>query len=236
MAKQKYYAVKVGSVPGIYLSWAEAEPLVKGFPGAKYKSFPTREAAEAYLNDDTSADTTTKIKTTSTAPTPTDQATFDFLELSDNQKDSPPEEYTLPYAFVDGSFNPATKVYGCGGFLYASADERHLIQAHNDDEELATMRNVAGEILGSTLAIEKALELGLKELTIYYDYEGIRHWAEGSWKRNKEGTIRYHEFVSSVKDKITLHFVHVKAHTGIPGNEEADCLAKEAVGIQETLS
>ena len=217
MAKQKYYAVKVGSVPGIYLSWAEAEPLVKGFPGAKYKSFPTREAAEAYLNDDTSADTTTKIKTTSTAPTPSD-------------------DYSLPYAFVDGSFNPSTKVYGCGGFLYASADERHLIQAHNDDEELATMRNVAGEILGSTLAIEKALELGLKELTIYYDYEGIRHWAEGSWKRNKEGTIRYHEFVSSVKDKITLHFVHVKAHTGIPGNEEADCLAKEAVGIQETLS
>ena len=59
MARQKYYAVKVGSVPGIYLSWAEAEPLVKGYPGAQYKSFSTKEEAESYLNAGTSADTTT---------------------------------------------------------------------------------------------------------------------------------------------------------------------------------
>ena len=98
--------------------------------------------------------------------------------------------------------------------------------------KIFTKRNVAGEILGATQAIEKALELGLSTLTIYYDYEGIKHWAEGTWKRNKEGTIHYHEFVSSVKDKIDLQFVHVKAHTGIPGNEEADTLAKEAVGIE----
>ena len=213
MAKQKFYAVKVGSAPGIYLSWAEAEPLVKGYPRAQYKSFSTKEEAEAYLNAGTSADTTTKIKTTSTAPTPS-------------------EDYSLPYAFVDGSFNPVTKVYGCGGFLYDLDGNRHLIQDSSDDAEMATMRNVAGEILGATHAIEKALELGLSTLTIYYDYEGIKHWAEGTWKRNKEGTIRYHEFVTSVKDKIDLQFVHVKAHTGIPGNEEADTLAKEAVGIE----
>ena len=232
MAKQKYYAVKVGSAPGIYLSWAEAEPLVKGFPGAKYKSFPTREEAEAYLNAGTNADTTTKIKTTSTAPVPATQTTFDFIDSSDSQTNTYIGEYSLPYAFVDGSFNPVTKVYGCGGFLYDLDGNRHLIQDSSDDAEMATMRNVAGEILGATHAIEKALDLGLSTLTIYYDYEGIKHWAEGTWKRNKEGTIHYHEYVSSVKDKIHLQFVHVKAHTGIPGNEEADTLAKEAVGIE----
>lgn len=232
MAKQKFYAVKVGSAPGIYLSWAEAEPLVKGFPGAKYKSFPTREEAEAFLNTGTGATITTKSKTTSTTPIPATQTTFDFIESSDNQTNTHTEEYSLPYAFVDGSFNPVTKVYGCGGFLYDLDGKRHLIQDSSDDAEMATMRNVAGEILGSTLAIKKAIELGLKELTIYYDYEGIRHWAEGTWKRNKEGTIRYHKFVVSVKDKIKLNFIHVKAHTGIPGNEEADTLAKEAVGIE----
>ncbi len=232
MAKQKFYAVKVGSAPGIYLSWAEAEPLVKGFPGAKYKSFPTREEAEAFLNTGTSATITTGTKTTSTTPTSATQTTFDFIEPSDSQTNTHTGEYTLPYAFVDGSFNPVTKVYGCGGFLYDLDGQRHLIQDSNDNEEMATMRNVAGEILGATHAIEKALDLGLSTLTIYYDYEGIKHWAEGTWKRNKEGTIRYHEFVTSVKDKIKLHFVHVKAHTGIPGNEEADTLAKEAVGIE----
>ena len=46
------------------------------------------------------------------------------------------------------------------------------------------MRNVAGEVLGSMAAIEKAVELGLEELSIYYDYMGIEMWAKGLWKRN----------------------------------------------------
>lgn len=45
----KYYAVKRGLVPGIYKSWAQTEPLVKGFPGAKYKSFSTLKAAQNWL-------------------------------------------------------------------------------------------------------------------------------------------------------------------------------------------
>lgn len=46
MAKKKFYVVWNGGNPGIYSSWKECEIQTKGYEGAKYKSFDTREEAE----------------------------------------------------------------------------------------------------------------------------------------------------------------------------------------------
>lgn len=48
-SKKKYYAVLKGKITGIFTSWADCEKQVKGFSGAIYKSFPTREEAETAL-------------------------------------------------------------------------------------------------------------------------------------------------------------------------------------------
>ena len=47
MAKQKYYVVWMGHVPGIYTAWPAAKQQIDGYKGAKYKSFPDRAQAEA---------------------------------------------------------------------------------------------------------------------------------------------------------------------------------------------
>lgn len=202
MAGKKFYAVKKGKVPGVYTTWDACRRMVHGFPGAVYKSFPTREEAEAFADVAASED-------------------------GGNQSvDVTPENY----AFVDGSFNSATSVYGFGGFL-VTHEERYVISGNGNDPQMASMRNVAGEVLGSMAAVEKALELGLKDLTIYYDYMGIEMWATGAWKRNKQGTIAYYDFMQSIKDQISLHFVKVKGHSGVEGNEEADRLARKAAGV-----
>ncbi len=190
----KYYAVKKGKKPGVYRTWDECKAQTDGFSGAIFKSFKTKEEAEAFI--------------------------------ADRKEDKMPQVY----AFVDGSFNVKTGVYGYGGFLFDGQD-KYILSGSGDDAEMATMRNVAGEILGSMAAVEKALELGIKELSIYYDYMGIEMWATGAWKRNKEGTIAYHEYMNSVRDKIQINFIKVKGHSGVEGNEEADILAKKAVGV-----
>ena len=154
-----------------------------------------------------------------------------FLNAEMNNLDETDISSLETYAFVDGSFNESKKMYGYGGFLIHKG-KKIILQGSGQDEDMATMRNIAGEILGSKAAIEKALYMGLKEITIFYDYMGIEMWANGLWKRNKKGTEAYYEYVQSVKDKVKIHFVKVKGHTGIEGNEEADKLAKQSVGIE----
>lgn len=203
MAK-KFYGVRKGKKTGVFTSWDECRLSVSGYPAAEYKGFATFEEAYAYCTLSEGTDTVTGAGTSTSE--------------------------TGNYAFVDGSFNAVTGVYGYGGFLMVDG-VKHVISGNGNEPDMASMRNVAGEVLGSMAAVEKALELGLDELSIYFDYMGIKMWATGEWKRNKKGTMEYYDYIQSVKDKIKLNFVKVKGHSGVSGNEEADSLAKKAVGI-----
>ena len=46
----KFYAVRVGRKTGIFDSWTFVEKQVKGYPGAQFKSFTSKEEAENYLS------------------------------------------------------------------------------------------------------------------------------------------------------------------------------------------
>ncbi|MBE7043867.1 MAG: reverse transcriptase-like protein [Ruminococcaceae bacterium] len=199
-SKKKFYAVRVGAVPGIYESWAECEPFIKGFPKAEYKSFPTKEEAEYYL--------------TGKAP----------------QTEELPPEGTL-YAYVDGSYNIESGFYGYGVVLIFPDGHTEEQSGGDKKEEVATMRNVAGELKGAMLAMQYAVNHGFSKVKIFHDYEGIAKWAKGEWKTNLDATAAYREFAWMIQSKITVSFQKVDAHTGVFYNERADILAKQGAGI-----
>ncbi|KAF7337567.1 Ribonuclease H [Mycena sanguinolenta] len=60
--KVKFYAVKVGKQTGVFGTWDECKAHVAGVSGAKYKSFPTRAEADAWL---AGTEATSPVKPTS---------------------------------------------------------------------------------------------------------------------------------------------------------------------------
>lgn len=44
--KPKFYVVWEGRTPGIYTNWSQCQMQIQGYSGARYKSFPSRAAAE----------------------------------------------------------------------------------------------------------------------------------------------------------------------------------------------
>ncbi len=204
MAK-KFYAVKVGKTPGIYNTWDDCKAQVEGVSGATYKSFATVEEASAFMGWG-NGDVKKSVAAENTSP---DEAV----------------------AYVDGSYNDATKQFSYGMVFFMDGEELHFSKCV-DDETLVSMRNVAGEIKGAEAAMRYAIENNKKSLTIYHDYEGIAKWCLGEWKTNKEGTIAYKKYYDSIKDKLKVTFVKVKGHSNDKYNDLADKLAKEAVGIE----
>ena len=135
-------------------------------------------------------------------------------------------------AYVDGSFNIKTKEYGYGCVIIEGQKVIKQLSGKGNDESYVSMRNVAGEILGSLKAIEYAIERNESFICIYYDYEGIEKWATKKWKANKKGTIEYMKKIEDYSKKIQISFIKVLAHSGDLYNEMADSLAKKAVGIR----
>lgn len=191
----KFYAVKVGREPGIYLNWDDCKKQVDKFKGAIYKSFSNKDEALAFI----------------------EEKKVDFTDGL--------------IAYVDGSYNIKTKEYGFGCVIIKGQQVIKEMYGKGNDEKYVSMRNVAGEILGSICAMEYAKNNGCSQICIYFDYEGIEKWANGLWKANKIGTQEYQRKVAMYRETLEIAFVKVLAHSGDFYNERADQLAKKAVGI-----
>lgn len=135
-------------------------------------------------------------------------------------------------AFVDGSFDAKTSRYGSGVVLLYREQEKTFYKAGNHPS-LVSMRNVAGEITASVMAMRYAIANHFPQLVIYHDYEGIAKWCLGEWKTEREGTKQYRNYYLSIKDKLDVRFVKVAAHTGNHYNELADELAKKSLNIEK---
>lgn len=212
VSKKKFYAVKVGRVPGIYGTWDECKMQVDGYPNSEYKGFARLSEAESFVGPEVLE----SMKLTSDIYTHEEKAS------------APLEDGCAVKAYVDGSYDVATGNYASGAVILVDGKTVELNKLYTDDAG-GKLRNVAGEIKGAELAIEYCKKQGIDSVVIYHDYLGVGKWADDEWKANLDMTKDYKSYIRECRKNMRINFVKVKGHSGDKYNDMADALAKAAL-------
>ena len=174
--KQKYYVVWKGVSPGVYTSWTDCQLQIKGYDGALFKSFETKEEAEHafaspahyYVGAQNS-----KLKT-------------------QNSPKSLPENFDMNCVAVDAacSGNPGPMEYR-GVYLLTGQEIFHFGPVHGTNN------------IGEFLAIVHALALMKQKgicMTIYSDSRNALSWVKQKKCKTKlERTPRTEELFQMIE-------------------------------------
>ena len=223
MARNQFYAVRVGRKPGIYTTWGcsnGAQALVVGFAGAEYRGFTTRLEAEAWLKGPPApgaAQAVLPLKITADAPA---------------QPSNPPARTGEVIIYTDGGSlgNPGPGGYGVV-LLYGSTRK----------ELSGGFRRTTNNRMELTAAIA-ALEALTRpsQVTLYTDSSYLANginkgwaarWRRNGWMRTKDNPAENPDLWERLLDLCARHrvtFNWLRGHTGDPENERCDQLVKNA--------
>lgn len=211
MAKKKYYAVAVGRSVGIFNDWATAEKQVKGFGGAKFKSFSSKDEASVWLKNpvyQTKPRSTQKKK--SQVPLETDADTI--------------------AVFTDGG---AINNPGPGGYGIV-IDDGLSRQEFSGGYRLTTNNRM--EMMAAIVALRQLRGIS-KKVHLYSDssylVNGIekgwaRKWRSKGWRKSDGQPVMNIDLWKELLEllsEISVRFIWLKGHAGHELNERCDRLA-----------
>lgn len=228
-----YYAVAQGQTVGIFSTWPECSESVKGYKGAIYKKFDTKSLAEQFLKDNYRE------------PEPVSNSTvFETknTDIGSPRMDSKPEP--AYYVYTDGacSNNGRDNAEAGIGIYFGPNDPRNMSkridgkQTNNAAELTAILETfplIQPDLAnGQIIAIATDSEYALKCVSSYGE-----KCSKAGWKKeipNKELVKQVYELYSNQPH---IQFIHIRAHTQKEdvhsvGNENADRLANQAIGLQ----
>lgn len=187
------YAVACGHKTGIFSSWEETQPLVKGYSGAKYKKFWTREAAQEYLDHYEQVTATPKR----------DVGEAGRVEV-----------------YTDGSHCEGNTGFG-------------LVILYPTGEKQTISGNLPATTATSNVAELYAIYVGLSitegDILVCSDSDYAINTLLAIYAPRTGKTAPNSELIEKIQRKMTnrcIELRHVKAHSKIEHNEEADRLAK----------
>ena len=224
----KYYAVRIGRLPGVYDNWEDCKAQVDRYPGAEHRSFTTRQKADDWIvkKDIEDEQYYSRRKPSNDG------------ESSSSSEDSPSSEEVIN-VFTDGACSNNGKYNARAGLgvYFAEGDPRNF-----SGSVFGKQTNNTAEIKAIIKAF-KILEKEIKDgdlVNIYSDStyamraagEYGRKQEEAGWKNDIPNKNLVKKIYGLFKGRDNVKFIYVKAHTGEDdwisrGNEMADECARQ---------
>ncbi len=214
--KSKFYAVLRGRRTGIFRQWGGlggAEAQVKGFTGARFKSFATLQEAQNWL--------------TQGGPAPQkagqDKAPSKQLQHAEISGD--------PIIYTDGGCKGNPGPGGYGIVIIENGERRELSGGFRKTT------NNRMELTACIVALEQAKGAAPVLYTdSLYVVKGIREgwaakWRAAGWMRTKDQMAENTDLwarLLALHEKRPVRFEWVRGHAGTPENERCDQLAVAA--------
>ena len=228
MAKKKWYAVKKGITPGIYTEWPMAEAQVKGFPGARFKGFTSKQEAELWLEGKLVEQKGNVAKKKTAKPRNESAAAPDGFE-----------DGIVIYTDGGSINNPGPGGYG----IVLTYGEKCGKKLAGTQEEISggfrLTTNNRMELMACIVALRKLKNLDVPAVLFSdssYVVNGIRKgwakkWQKNGWVKADKKAVMNQDLWSellklSEKHQVTFHWV--KGHAGNPMNERCDRLAVQS--------
>ncbi len=226
MAK-KIYAVKAGRQTGLFTTWDECEAQVKGFAGAKFKGFGSKQEAEEWLAGKSSVRNITK------KPSSGRENTADMKSGREQIVSSVPDRETDFIIYTDGSClrNPD----GPGGWaaVIIDAGTGEVRELHEGNPSTTNNRMELSAAIAALSAVEDGTSVTLYTDSQYmknaFTRNWIRNWKRNGWKTSKGTDVLNKELWLKLDELFSTHQVYfkwVKGHAGNTYNERCDVLAR----------
>jgi ribonuclease HI len=224
MAK-KFYAVLKGHKVGVFTTWAACQASTKGYSGAAFKSFTTKEEADVYLGNTSMSPGTSPAKSIQATA-----ATGLTVVLA----------YQFPIQiYTDGACDPNPGATGSGLVVYEYGKITTLKYGYHSPKGT----NNTAELIALREAIKLAHYYIKKNQPVEilsdsdYSLKAVFVWSKGWEKKNwTKGSSTPIQNLDLIKECYALsrpligkvQMTHVRAHAGTEGNEIADRLSVQA--------
>ena len=228
-AQRMFYAVARGRATGVFGSWPEAERLVSGFAGARFKKFKSQSEAAAFVRGSPAPATrasSMKPKRTTYKPPRGTVAVYTDGGCRGNQNVDSKRDQPAGWGFI--AVRDGKVLAERWGPVVIDSGHAHYLGAEKKSNNTGELSGVAEALLWL-----RDEEGGDGPAALCYDSTYAANITSGAFRAHKNvdlaKTCRDLYCSEGTRRKRKLALEHVKGHSGDALNERADALVQRGV-------